>query len=442
MIGSRFAGLDLDGTLHTEPAATAYAAADFGGIVSHTPAAVLRAGSAEDISAVLRVAAEHGIPVAARGRGHTSYGQAQVRDGVVLDLGDLDTVHRITEDHVVVDAGITWDALLAATLEHGLTPRVLTDYLGTSVGGTLSAGGIGGTSHRYGVQTDNVLSLDVVTGDGVLRTCSPTASADLFHAVLAGFGRCGVIVRATLPLIPAPDRVRRVKAYYPTAGELLTRQRELLADGRFDFLQGEILPSPEGWLYMLDAAAYYTGAEEPDDRALVEGIGYETGRDTIEDLGYREFATRLDDTVTYLESTGDWQAPHPWIDLFLPDRATGTFVDGIMNGLTQADLGASGLILVYPVPSAVLNTRLFRIPSGDTVFLVAALRSAGSLEVAREMVESNAHWYRTALDLGGTRYPIGALPFTDADWRNHLGETYQPLSDAKARYDPGNLFPA
>ena len=143
-----------------------------------------------------------------------------------------------------------------------------------------------------------------------------------------------------------------------------------------------------------------------------------------------------------MESIGDWQAPHPWLDLFLPDRATGTFVDGIMTGLTQADLGASGLILVYPVPSAVLNTRLFRIPGGDTIFLVATLRTAGSLEIAREMVECNARWYGTALDLGGTRYPIGALPFTDADWRNHLGETYQPLVDTKARYDPGNLFPA
>ncbi len=42
-------------------------------------------------------------------------------------------------------------------------PPVFTDYIELSIGGTLSLGGIGGTSYRYGVQVDNVLSLEVVT---------------------------------------------------------------------------------------------------------------------------------------------------------------------------------------------------------------------------------------------------------------------------------------
>ena len=66
----------------------------------------------------------------------------------------------------MVGAGATWRAVLGATLARGLTPPVLTNYLGLSVGGTLAVGGIGGTSSRYGMQTDNVLALDVVTGDG------------------------------------------------------------------------------------------------------------------------------------------------------------------------------------------------------------------------------------------------------------------------------------
>ncbi|GAB3362546.1 FAD-binding protein [Amycolatopsis echigonensis] len=435
-----FSGLRLEGTLSTDSQEIAYAAADFGGIISRTPLAVARAHSPRDVRSVLRFAAEHGLSVTPRGQGHSSMGQAQAVSGIVLDLSDLNTVHDISSDRVVVDAGTTWAALLAATLQHGLTPRVLTDYLGTSVGGTLSVGGIGGTTHRYGVQTDNVLSLDVVTGDGEFRTCSPTESPDLFNAVLAGFGRCGVIVRATIPLIAAPERVRRIKVYYPTAAELRSQQRKLLRERRFDFLQGQILPSDAGWVHMLDVSAFYTPPAEPDDATLVDDIGYDPARDKIEDLSYWEFATRLDETVTYLETTGEWRAPHPWPNLFLPDRTTDTFVDQIMHGLSHSDLGASGLILTYPVSTDVLTTPLFRVPDAPTIFLVAALRFASSESIAEQMVRSNRRWFDSAVGLGGTSYPVGAIPFTEDDWRNHLGQAHQSFAEAEARYDPSEVL--
>ena len=58
------------------------------------------------------------------------------------------------------------------TLPRGLTPPVLTDYLNLSVGGTLAVGGVGATTPRYGLQSDNVLEIDVVTGRGEVLTCS------------------------------------------------------------------------------------------------------------------------------------------------------------------------------------------------------------------------------------------------------------------------------
>src|SRR5262249_30553885 len=65
------------------------------------------------------------------------------------------------------------------------------------VGGTLSVGGIGGMSHLYGMQTDNVLELNVVVADGRELTCSATQNTDLFNAVRAGLGQVGIITRAT-----------------------------------------------------------------------------------------------------------------------------------------------------------------------------------------------------------------------------------------------------
>jgi hypothetical protein len=111
-----------------------------------------------------------------------------------------------------------------------------------------------------------------------------------------------------------------------------------------------------------------------------------------------------------------------------------------MDGLTRDDLGASGLVLAYPVPTDVLTTPLFRVPDTSNIFLVAALRFASTNAAAEEMVRSNRRWYDTATDLGGTSYPVGAIPFTDDDWTNHLGEARQRVNAAKARYDPHDVL--
>jgi FAD/FMN-containing dehydrogenase len=114
------------------------------------------------------------------------------------------------------DDGATWAEVLGVTLPQGRTPPVLPDYLGLSVGGTLSVGGVGGTTWRLGVVSDHVLELEVVTSRGETVTCSPVVHRRLFDAVRAGLGQVGIVTRATLRLVPAPQRVRRSLLSYAT----------------------------------------------------------------------------------------------------------------------------------------------------------------------------------------------------------------------------------
>lgn len=158
----------LDGILDTDAATRNAAADDFGHLVRRYPSAVLTPGSVEDVVRIVRFARSHNLKVAARGQAHSTYGQPLIEVGIVIDMSSLDTIHNINAEQAEVDAGVLWSQLLLASLERQLTPPVLTDYLELSVGGTLAVGGIGGRSHRYGVQVDNVLSLQVVTG-GTLR---------------------------------------------------------------------------------------------------------------------------------------------------------------------------------------------------------------------------------------------------------------------------------
>ena len=151
------------GDLSSDPGVRAAAAQDFGRLVHKQPRAVFRPASSADITNLMRWAGSQDLKVAARGQGHSIYGRALTEDGIVIDMNTISTIRRVQPDRIVVEAGATWASVLEATLAQGLTPPVLTNYLGLSIGGTIAVGGIGAASSRHGMQTDQVIELDVVT---------------------------------------------------------------------------------------------------------------------------------------------------------------------------------------------------------------------------------------------------------------------------------------
>jgi cytokinin dehydrogenase len=133
----------LDGELRFDDQARAAAAEDFGHVVHQRPEGLVLPTSDEDVAAAVRWAAEQGRTFAAQGQRHSPFGRAQVRDGIVADMGRLRTVHSIEPDRVVVDAGATLRQVPAATPPLGLAPPGIPDYLDLSVGGVLVVGGVG-----------------------------------------------------------------------------------------------------------------------------------------------------------------------------------------------------------------------------------------------------------------------------------------------------------
>lgn len=432
--GGVFDGLPrLDGTLHLDDATRTAYAEDFGQIVREQPLAVLRPGSVRDIERMIRFARRHGIRIAGRGRGHTTFGQAQVEAGVVIDLSTLQTIHHIGADRVTVDAGIRWNALLEATLARGLTPPVLTDYIGQSVGGTLSVGGIGGLSHRHGVQVDHALELEVVTGAGETLTCSPSQRRDLFEAVLAGQGQCGVITRALLRLVPAPASVRVFNLVYPDFPTMRRDMERLIDDQRFHHLEGWLFPGPGGvWTPLLEAAAYFTPPAQPDDAALLAGLSHIPAAVQTDDLSFAAWANRVPEPR---------KQAHPWLDLWVPGAAIDGFVSSVLPGFTPLAPDDRFSILLIPITRAKLTRPLFRVPDAPHSFGFGILRFAPSEPaLIRQMLAFNRRLFDQNRALGGKHYPIDALELTRQDWRRHYQPYWGALVRAKRRYDPDNVL--
>ncbi|KAJ8534201.1 hypothetical protein K7X08_007525 [Anisodus acutangulus] len=109
--------------------------------------------------------------------------------------------------YVDVSAGELWINVLHESFKHGLAPKSWTDYLHLTVGGTLSNAGISGQAFKHGPQINNVYQLKLVTGKGEVITCSEEQYADLFHGVLGGLGKFGIITRARIALETAPKKL-------------------------------------------------------------------------------------------------------------------------------------------------------------------------------------------------------------------------------------------
>lgn len=425
----------LDGQLVFDATSLGEAAEDFGHIIHRSPTAVLKPGSIRDIVKVVKFANEHGIKVAMRGQGHCRYGQAQVQDGIVIDSRSLTTIHRISANSAKVDPGVCWGDLVSAAFPAGLTPPVLNDFWGLTICGMLAIGGFGGSSHRHGLQVDNVLELEVVTGCGELITCSPTRCRELFNSALGGLGQFAIIVSATVKLIPAPARVRWFRLSYTDRAAFMNDQRAAMADQRFHHLAGSASLQASGWVYTLDAASFYT-SPAPDNAKL---IGDLTGNPTIADLEYVAWTNRNAAGVAAQKQSGVWYWKHPWIHVFVPDSEADEFVSSVLGSLTPAKTGG-GPVLIFPFDTTKFTRPFVAAPSEDVAYVFAILRATPDAQIAADMVADNRTVYEYARDIGGKKYPIDAVPSTPADWEDHYGDRWSLFRARKLQYDPQNVL--
>lgn len=437
----------LDGQLLTDPATLASAGDDYGHIVHKSPNAVLVPGSINDIVKAVLFARAHGIKIGGtRGLGdglsHSTQGQAQVEAGILIDMSGLSTIHEINASDALVDAGVRWIQLLQATVPLGKSPPTLTDYIDLSVGGTLSVGGIGGQAFRHGLQVDNVLELDVVTGKGQLVNCSPTKRPLLFNAVRSGLGQFGIIVRARVRLVPVAPQVRVYSATYDDIDVFTGDQLLLIDDGRFDYVEGSATPDGSGgYTFALEAGKYFDPASPPNDAAQLAGLSFLPGTSATADSSYFDFANRLAPTVAFLKSIGAWGLPHPWLNLFLPSAVAPSFIQGVLDDATLNEVG-QGPILLYPVKRSKLQTPFFRVPDSPRLFIFSMLRNAVPPTPTQidTLVAANRTIYEDCVAVGGKRYPIDSVPMSHADWQQHFCPLWLLFLLAKVEFNPNNIL--
>ncbi|MET1005021.1 MAG: FAD-binding oxidoreductase, partial [Propionibacteriaceae bacterium] len=146
-----------------------------------------------------------GRGVVARGLGRSYGDAAQNAGGTALDLTKLNRILRVDAEGepptVVVQAGVSLDALMRAVLPFGLWVPVLPGTRQVTIGGAVAADVHGKNHHVEGSFGNHVRSLDLLMADGEVRTLTPEGeTAELFWATIGGMGLTGVILGATVVL--------------------------------------------------------------------------------------------------------------------------------------------------------------------------------------------------------------------------------------------------
>ncbi len=179
-----------------------------------------------------------------------------------LDVSDLDTILLI--DPVaricVAEPGVTFFDLVTATLEHGLVPVVVPEYKTITIGGAVSGCSIESTSFRYGGFHDTCLEYEVITGTGVVLTCTPdNAHALVFQMVHGAFGTLGILSKLTFRLMPAKRFVRMTYERYDRIEDYQAAIRRRFDHPDVDFMDG-FIHSPTKYVlnlgHFVDTAPY------------------------------------------------------------------------------------------------------------------------------------------------------------------------------------------
>src|SRR5687768_15095101 len=163
-------------------------------------ASVVSPSGIEEVEHAVAAAGPRGV--LPRGLGRAYGDAAQNAGGDVLDMTALRRFHDVdvANGRVTVDAGVSLDELIAAVLPLGWFPRVVPGTRYVTVGGAIASDIHGKNHHGEGGFCEHVESFELLTPAGERVLAAP--GDDAFRATAGGMGLTGVVLRATLRLMP------------------------------------------------------------------------------------------------------------------------------------------------------------------------------------------------------------------------------------------------
>ena len=418
------------------------------GLIDRRPALIVRCSGTADVVETVNFARERGLLLSIKGGGHNVAGNAMNDGGVVIDLSGMRGVHVDPATRTVRAAGgATWGEVDRESQLFGLAvPGGVVST--TGIAGLTLHGGYGHLRRKFGLTIDNVLSAEIVTADGKVRTASATDHPDLFWALRGAGSNFGVVTSFEFRAHPVGPMVHLCAPFYALddGRTALRAWREFTAGASDDISSVAVLwsvPDVEAFPAELRRrpvvilASVYAGATEEGARILQP---------------LRELATPLLD----MSGPVPFTALQASFDPFFPKGHLYYWKSTNVHDLSDACIDAI-LAAGASRPSHMSDMPIWHL--GGALSRVAPDATAYGRRDAPYLVTAEATWTDSAqndLNIQWARDLIAAMkPFSrgglylnfagfgeerEAMLRDAYGSNYGRLAAIKTQYDPSNLF--
>jgi FAD/FMN-containing dehydrogenase len=418
------------------------------GLIDRRPGVIVRCSGTADVVAAVNFARDRNLLLSIRGGGHNVAGNAVNDGGMVIDLSLMRGVRVDPSQRTVrVAGGATWGDVDRETQLFGLAvPGGVVST--TGVGGLTLHGGYGHLRRTHGLSIDNLLSVDLVTADGQVRTASAHEHVDLFWAVRGAGSNFGVVTSFEFRAHPVGAQVQLCAPFYPLeeGRKVLRAWREFTAGAPDEVNSIAIpwsVPDAEGFPPELRrrpvviTAAVYAGPAEEGARVMQP---------------LREIATPLLDLSGALPFTAIQSAFDPFFPKGNLYYWKSTYVDDLSDACIDAILDAAARR-----PSHMPDIPIWHL--GGAMSRVGEEHTAYGRRDAPYLVTAEANWLdprendryiQWARDLLAALQPFsrGGLYLNfpgfgeekEAMLRAAYGANYDRLAALKRKHDPDNLF--
>ncbi len=279
------------------------------------PLAAVLPRTTEEVSAVLRVCWEEGVPVVPRGSGTSLAGGAMpTADAVILGVARMTRVLETDLENrfIRVEAGRTNLAVSGAVEAEGYfyAPDP-SSQLACAIGGNIAMNSGGAHCLKYGVTTNNLLGVRLVQMDGTVVTLGgpwgEASGLDLLGVVCGSEGQLGVVTEAWLRILPKPEGARPVLVGF--------NSNEVAGACVADIIRAGLLPVAIEFMDRpcIRATEAFAKAGYPDCEALliIEVEGSEA--EIAEQLARIKDIAMAHDPVEFREAADEDQAKRIWL---------------------------------------------------------------------------------------------------------------------------------
>ncbi len=285
---------------------------------STLPDAVVFVETIEQVQKVVKIAGEQMIPVICRGAGTNTVGACvATHGGIILNFSKMNKIIEINPENMTakVQPGVVVGDFQREVENLGLFyPPDPSNLKVSTIGGSIAQNSAGARCFKYGSTKDYIIDMLVVTANGeLIRTGSNTiknaTGYNLGSLFIGSEGTLGIVVEATIKLIPKPETTQVIMAYFDKVEDSIITVNKIIEKQVFpatiDFMDKNAIQTVEQF--------YPTGLLCDKDAALIIEIdGFKSNiseqRETICKILRENNAANIQYSTTKEESDNIWSA--------------------------------------------------------------------------------------------------------------------------------------